>query len=391
MVLGVSGHGVLQHGRPLARAVSHSAPTACAYCTRPVAFPASFSFNSHTAAAWPTPSTARQALAAGGLAGPQAPAPTPFYARDIRAFASAQELRPSRGSNRDDSSSRRSRGDNDRIGGSNSRGGGGSFQRSGAGSSRSPATDGPSRQRHESEDGYRQPREQQYRDRPRRDSDEDYRPPREQQQRERQQWQQRSEDREQGPGYRGSRYEGAGGGRDAGPGGGRFAAGPRGPPRRDRDDAPSRDSSYHSSKGSSGRAAPAAPADARRPSAAAPPAAAAAASAAAAATVAAAATASGSSASVPLPAAALSAPALAVDPSSQLVAIPEGVYPTFVPRNPGIQDGEWGEADERMVRVALRDAAAVAAAGAGAGAGSTDGKREEGTTGYPGCKLNAGD
>lgn len=61
-----------------------------------------------------------------------------------------------------------------------------------------------------------------------------------------------------------------------------------------------------------------------------------------------------------------------MDTTSQLVSIPEGVYPTFVPRNPGIQDGEWGEADERMVRAALRDAAEVAAAGAGAGAGGTD-------------------
>lgn len=389
MVLGVSGHGVLTgQGRPLARAVSHSAQGACAYCTRPVASPTKLMLSAHTAGARATPSSARQALAAGGFWGPQAPAPTPFYARNVRALASAQDIKPSRGSSssRDGSSSSgsRSRGDNDRVGGSNSRGGGSSFHRSGAGPSRRPPPDGPPRQRYESDDGYRQPRDQQHRDRPRREADDGYRPPREQQPRERQQRQQWSEEGEQGQGYRAGRY-GGGGGRDAGPGVPRFAAGPRGPPRRDYDDAPSRDSGYNSSRGGSGRAAPSAPAAARRPSAAAPPAAAAAASAAAVATVAAAATASGSSASVPLPADALPAAALAVDTTSQLVSIPEGVYPTFVPRNPGIQDGEWGEADERMVRAALRDAAEVAAAGAGAGAGGTDGGGGgRGTLGCPG-------
>ncbi|GLC37888.1 hypothetical protein PLESTM_000659900 [Pleodorina starrii] len=43
------------------------------------------------------------------------------------------------------------------------------------------------------------------------------------------------------------------------------------------------------------------------------------------------------------------------------VVLPEGVYPTFVPRNPGIQDGQWNARDEGMVRRALQDAAEVVA------------------------------
>ncbi|GIM06553.1 hypothetical protein Vretimale_10846 [Volvox reticuliferus] len=46
-------------------------------------------------------------------------------------------------------------------------------------------------------------------------------------------------------------------------------------------------------------------------------------------------------------------------PGDQRVVLPEGVYPTFVPRNPGIQDGQWNSRDEGMVELALQDAAAV--------------------------------
>ncbi|GLI60560.1 hypothetical protein VaNZ11_002718, partial [Volvox africanus] len=49
-------------------------------------------------------------------------------------------------------------------------------------------------------------------------------------------------------------------------------------------------------------------------------------------------------------------------PQDQRVALPEGVYPTFVPRNPGIQDGQWNSRDEGMVQMALQDAVATAAA-----------------------------
>jgi hypothetical protein len=32
------------------------------------------------------------------------------------------------------------------------------------------------------------------------------------------------------------------------------------------------------------------------------------------------------------------------------------VYPTFVPRNPGVKDGVWNQTDETVVRQALSDA-----------------------------------
>jgi hypothetical protein len=32
------------------------------------------------------------------------------------------------------------------------------------------------------------------------------------------------------------------------------------------------------------------------------------------------------------------------------------VYPTFVPRNPGVKDGIWNKTDELVVRKALDDA-----------------------------------
>ncbi|EFJ44993.1 hypothetical protein VOLCADRAFT_121224 [Volvox carteri f. nagariensis] len=48
-------------------------------------------------------------------------------------------------------------------------------------------------------------------------------------------------------------------------------------------------------------------------------------------------------------------------PQHERVVLPEAVYPTFVPRNPGILDGQWNARDEVMVRRALRDAAEVVA------------------------------
>ncbi|KAG2482550.1 hypothetical protein HYH03_018509 [Edaphochlamys debaryana] len=42
-----------------------------------------------------------------------------------------------------------------------------------------------------------------------------------------------------------------------------------------------------------------------------------------------------------------------------LVALPEGVYPTFVPRNSHITDGAWGSGDSQLVAAAQRDADAV--------------------------------
>ncbi|KAG2448464.1 hypothetical protein HYH02_006356 [Chlamydomonas schloesseri] len=62
-----------------------------------------------------------------------------------------------------------------------------------------------------------------------------------------------------------------------------------------------------------------------------------------------------SSASAPVVAA--PAPPPQSTPAAELVAIPEGQYPTYVPRNPGISDGEWNARDKEMVTVAQRDAA----------------------------------
>ncbi|PNW88753.1 hypothetical protein CHLRE_01g043000v5 [Chlamydomonas reinhardtii] len=52
-----------------------------------------------------------------------------------------------------------------------------------------------------------------------------------------------------------------------------------------------------------------------------------------------------------------SVPASVTAPAADLVAIPEGQYPTFVPRNPGISDGEWNARDKEMVTAAQQDAA----------------------------------
>ncbi|KAG2424515.1 hypothetical protein HXX76_014396 [Chlamydomonas incerta] len=53
----------------------------------------------------------------------------------------------------------------------------------------------------------------------------------------------------------------------------------------------------------------------------------------------------------------VSIPANLIAPAAELVAIPDGQYPTFVPRNPGISDGEWNARDKEMVTAAQQDAA----------------------------------